>query len=80
MDAYFEKKKRQGFIFTKHNIDGKHQYISMCNDILAPRPIEQPDGPIYWSHLSGRYRTAEEQKEFMDSGMIDRKLPALGCN
>lgn len=78
MDEYFEQKKREGLIFTMHNLNPKLPYISMLpTSILYARPVEEPEGPLYWSHLSGRYRTYEEQQEFLRGGCVDQKLPKI---
>ena len=73
MDAYFEKLKKKNLIFTAHLRDPKQPYISINMngyDVLTP-----PEGPSYWSHLSGRYRDAFEQAEYMDRGCVDVALP-----
>ena len=81
MSEYFENKKRQGLIFTLHNIDTQKPYICMKNDPKSisckPVPVPMPVGPSFWSRLSGRYRTAEEQREYLASGCVDRALPVL---
>lgn len=80
MDKYFEQKKRENLVFTLHNINPDWPYLSMQpTSILYARPIEEPDGPSYWSHLSGRYRSYEEQQEFLANGCIDKKLPKVAA-
>lgn len=75
MDKYFETKKRQGLIFTLHNINPKLPY--RATDKIG-RPIEPPGGGAWWwSRLSGRYREAEEQRDFIRSGFVDKKLPPI---
>ena len=74
---YFERKKRQGLIFTEHNIDPSKDYNCMQRNTMSPIPICEPPGYSYWSKLSGRYRTSEEQKEFAERGGIDVKLPPI---
>lgn len=73
MDKYFELKKRQGFIFTKHDIDPRLPYDSVYKS--TGRPIEQPGDVTWWSHLSGRYRDSVEQKAFIERGYVDVCLP-----
>ncbi len=76
MDAYFEEKKRKGYILTAKHINPSYgDYCMIPIDTICV-PIEQ-DGPSSWSHLSGRYRTYEEQCEFMRSGRKDKKLPPI---
>ena len=78
MDAYYELKKKQGYIFTLHDIAPKFPYDSI--DKKTGRPIEMPEGASYWSRLSGRYRDAEEQRAFIDSGLVDKRLPPRRMN
>lgn len=73
MDAYFERKKRQGYIFTYHNMDASAPYLSMTIEKKIIEPVSC-EGPSWWSHLSGRYRNADEQAEFIASGLVDKKL------
>ena len=55
VDKYYEAKKARGFIFTKNNLHSGDGFD------LCP----QPDGISWWSKELGRYRTEEEQKEFV---------------
>lgn len=73
MYDYFEEKKRRGLIFTLHNIDPNLPYDSI--DKKTGRPIESPGEATWWSHLSSRYRDADEQKAFIESGCVDKRLP-----
>lgn len=75
MDTYYETKKRQGFIFTLHNMNPAMPYENV--EKKMGRPIEMPEGASYWSRLSGRYRNADEQVEFVKSGFVDKKLPRV---
>lgn len=75
MGTYFDEKKLRGFIFTEHDADPKRPYISMDHSRIRDLPIEEPGAVSWWSHLSGRYRNAEEQKRFLDAGCVDEKLP-----
>lgn len=74
MSNYYETKKRQGYIFTLHNLNGNDAY-----SCLRPESRDQLicSLPEYWSRLSGRFRTAEEQREYEASGCVDRELPPL---
>mgnify|MGYP003290645789 CR=1 FL=1 len=74
---YYEEKKRAGLIFTAHNINEKNPYIAMDPNSLSPKPIVCDDLPPFWSHLSGRYRTHDEQVDFMKGGCVDKKLPPI---
>lgn len=58
-DSYYEGKKSRGYIFTKDRIK---------NDGDAT-PCPMPDGISWWSKKLGRYRTAEEQREFVQGMM-----------
>ena len=74
MDKYYEEKKRKGYIFTRHNLDENNPYSCIkpgTSDQLIDVPHE------FWSSLSGRYRTAEEQRSYIASGCVDQKLPSL---
>lgn len=71
---YYEEKKRKGFIFTLHNLGENYPYSCIAPNTLD-RLIDPPHE--YWSRLSGRYRTAEEQRVYIVSGCIDHKLPPL---
>lgn len=73
MSTYFEQKKRLGLIFTLHNTNPKLPYISMDQEL--EEPIVPPDGPNWWSHLSGRYRDYDEQMKYIADGLVDKKLP-----
>jgi hypothetical protein len=75
LDKYYEEKKRRGYIFTLHDIDPKLPYVAMEPSVNYTRPVEMPGVVSWWSHLSGRYRNSYEQKEYIRSGCIDRKLP-----
>ena len=75
MDAYYASKMIKGYIFTLHDINPDKPYVSMKGTLDRPRAIEQPGEVGWWSHLSGRYRNAKEQREYIRSGCIDRKLP-----
>ena len=74
MESYYELKKKQGLIFTLHDISPSLPYNAV--DKKTGYPIEMPEGASYWSHLSGRYRDSSEQKEYVCSGYIDKRLPA----
>lgn len=72
MDTYYELKKRQGYVFSSQDIAP-----NLSCDSIGKRPdnpIEMPEGVSYWSHLSGRYRNAEEQRAFVNLGMLDQRL------
>lgn len=75
--SYYEQKKRDGLIFTMHNIDNAFGYDATLTIDGHTELIDQPDGPLYWSKLSGRYRTCEEQRAFIENNCIDSKLPPL---
>lgn len=70
-NGYFEKKKKEGLIFTFHNMDPLMDYLSTEPKITSAHPVVSDDY-MYWSRLSGRYRTCEEQKEFVSSGCVDK--------
>jgi hypothetical protein len=72
-DRFFEEKKRLGLIFTWHNINPNLPYESINK--RTGKPVEQPGDPTWWSRLSCRYRDANEQREFVASGCIDKALP-----
>lgn len=74
---YVEEKKRKGLIFTAHNVNPEYPYITMNPYVPYPKPILTGEAPSFWSHLSGRYRTYEEQQEYIASGLVDKKLPAI---
>lgn len=74
---YFDDKKRAGYIFTLHNIDPDLPTLCMNPEYVTPKPITEPEGPSFWSHLSGRYRTYEEQQAFVASGLKDQDLGAI---
>ena len=59
VDKYYEAKKARGLIFTEHNLNKEKGY-NIC---------PQPDGISWWSKDLGRYRTEEEQKEFVTKMM-----------
>ena len=61
----FEEKKRANLIFTLHNIDESQPYLSM-RPTQGPSaiPLTISSGLSWWDHDKGRYRTAEEQREF----------------
>ena len=73
MDAYYEMKKRQGYIFTLHDIDPSCPYNAI--DLRTGNLIETPGLLSYWSPLSGRYRNSFEQKAYIEAGCVDVKLP-----
>lgn len=75
MDKYYEEKKRQGLILTLHNFDPRLPYDATNHKTNFLSQIEPPDGMMWWSHLSGRYRDSDEQKEYYRAGHKDRKLP-----
>lgn len=58
-DLYYEGKKQKGYVFTSHNINPENGY----------EHCPQPEGISWWSKELGRYRTAEEQKEFVEKMM-----------
>ena len=70
--SYFEKKKREGLIFTQHNMNISKPYNSMEKD---RNPVIS--NYSFWSRLSGRYRTYEEQVEYIRSRYKDKALPKL---
>ena len=55
METYYAMKKKNNLIFTEHNISVGKNYD----------PTEVPLGLPWWSKELGRYRTAEEQKEWV---------------
>lgn len=75
MDEYYERKKRQGFFLTKKNLNPSADYSAMDGE-LKKFVVTEP-GVSYWSRASGRYRTYEEQEEYIKSGMKDVKLPPI---
>lgn len=77
MDNYYESKKKQGLIFTQKNLNPEAPLSALDPDYECKLIYAPDDGPSYWSHLSCRYRTYEEQQQFIASGCIDRKLPPL---
>ena len=74
---YYTKQKLEGHVFTMHNINAAFPYTAIHEHMCRSEPITPPAGPSYWSHLSGRYRTAREQKEFVAKGCVDKKRPPL---
>jgi hypothetical protein len=70
-NSYFEKKKKEGLIFTFHNMNPLKDYVSIEPKATSAQPVVSDDY-LYWSRLSGRYRTFEEQKEFISSGCVDK--------
>ena len=73
VEQYYELKKKQGLIFTRSDIDPSLPCEAI--DKKSGEPIEMPYGPLYWSRLSGRYRNSAEQKKYIVSGCVDRRLP-----
>lgn len=76
MDTYYENKKKQGLIFTLQNVD-PNAPMTALDGTHECRLVFDDEGPSYWSHLSHRYRTYEEQQEFIKLGCIDQKLPPM---
>lgn len=78
MDKYFEEKKRKRLIFTMDMFDPRlpNRCMAIDTDTMQPVPVTEPDGPSYWSRASGRYRSYEEQQEYIKTGR-DRKLPEI---
>lgn len=70
---YFENKKRTGLILTAKNINPAAPLICMY-DVDRPTPVTYPNGPDFWSKKSHRYRTKQEQVEFIKDGCVDRDL------
>lgn len=76
-DEYFENLKKNNLVFTEHNMNPKRPFVSVDISTNCLRPLTPPDGPSYWSHLSGRYRDYEEQREYLASGCVDKELPPI---
>ena len=77
MNEYYEQKVQSGLIFTMHHVDPLLPSVSIKPGSILDSPIEMPTGPSYWSRLSCRYRTYEEQRAFLLAGCDDCKLPPL---
>ena len=75
--SYLEKKKREGLIFTLHNMNRSKPYISIEKGKTSAKPITCDHN--FWSRRSGRYRTFEEQTEYIRSGYVDKALPKLSA-
>lgn len=63
---YYLEKCKKGFIYSP--LIGNTQNPGI--------PANSAPTPLNWSQASGRYRTSDEQKEFLQTG-VDKKLPAL---
>lgn len=77
MNEYYEQKVQSGLIFTMHHVDPLLPSVSIKPGSILDSPVEMPTGPSYWSCLSSRYRTYEEQRAFLLAGCVDCKLPPL---
>ena len=75
MDRYFEEKKRSGLIFTMHDVNPTCPYLAMDESVNYTQVFTDPGGVSWWSRLSCRYRTKDEQMAFIRSGYVDKKLP-----
>ena len=76
--SYFESLKKRNLIFTEHNMNPRAPYMAIDRH-RGDRLIETPEGPSYWSHLSGRYRDYDEQMAFIRDGCVDKRLPPKRC-
>lgn len=67
MDKFFETKKQRGLIFTEAHLKRRGSPFSMMQgnygNITAP--YFNAHGPIQWDRQKNRYRTFEEQEEYV---------------
>lgn len=75
MDKYYEEKLNRGYILTKQDIKPGGERTALVNKNVKAEPVTEEDGPTNWSRLSGRYRTYDEQQEYLANGRHDKKLP-----
>lgn len=71
--TYFETKKQAGLFFTLKNINPDLPANSM---ISGHTPVSAP-GVSYWDRKHGRYRTYEEQQEYLrEIGALTKTVPS----
>ena len=71
--TYFETKKQTGLFFTLKNINPDLPADSM---ISGHTPVSAP-GVSYWDRKRGRYRTYEEQQEYLrEIGALPKTAPS----
>ena len=72
--AYYSTKKHSGLFFTLKNVDPSLPAVSMTQS--GRNPVSVP-GVSYWDRKRGRYRTYEEQQEYLrEIGALPKTAPS----
>ena len=70
--AYYNSKKQSGLFFTQQNLDPS----APANAMSGNQPVTAP-GVSYWDRKRGRYRTYEEQQQYLkEIGAIPASSPS----
>ena len=70
--TYFTCKKQAGLFLTQQNLDPS----APANAMSGSQPVSAP-GISYWDRKRGRYRTYEEQQEYLrEIGALPKTAPS----